>query len=105
MRTNVRFSFCAQKVFTSEVAFGIHDRSFFPPSMDEVIATKEMQIERKYVVIELRENSRGRFLRITEESHGRRNAVIVPSTGLAEFHGAMGEIMKAAGETTAVKVE
>ena len=53
--------------------------------MDNIIAAQELQIERKHFYIEFRENDRGRFLRITEEAHGRRNTIIVPSTGLEEF--------------------
>ncbi len=63
--------------------------------MDTVIASKELQVERKRFVIELRENPRGRFLRITEDSHGRRNTVIVPSTGLNEFMAAADEVCAA----------
>ena len=50
--------------------------------MDNIIEAKELQIERKHFYVELRENERGRFLRITEEPHGRRNSIIVPSTGV-----------------------
>lgn len=53
--------------------------------MDTVIASQALQIERKQFVVELRENPRGRFLRITEEAHGRRNTVIIPGTGLNDF--------------------
>lgn len=63
--------------------------------MDQLIATRELQVERKYFFIEFRENERGRFLRITEEAHGRRNAVIVPSTGLDEFGAALREVLAA----------
>ena len=35
----------------------------------------------KHFHVEFRENDRGKFLRITEEAHGRRNTIIVPSTG------------------------
>jgi len=66
--------------------------------MDTVIASKELQIERKIFSIELRENGRGRFLRITEEAHGRRNTVIVPSTGLNEFMAAADEVCAARNE-------
>ena len=66
--------------------------------MDTVIASKELQIERKIFSIELRENGRGRFLRITEEAHGRRNTVIVPSTGLNEFMAAADEVCAAGNE-------
>lgn len=64
--------------------------------MDQVIASRELQIERKHFCIEFRENERGRFLRITEEAHGRRNTVIVPSTGLNEFMQAADEVCTAA---------
>ena len=49
--------------------------------MDNIIEARELQIERKHFYVELRENDRGKFLRITEEAHGRRNSIIVPSTG------------------------
>ena len=75
---------------------------FFPETkfprayMDNVIASQELQVERKHYYIEFRENERGRFLRITEEAHGRRNTVIVPSTGLNEFNAAIDAVVVAA---------
>ena len=62
--------------------------------MDNVIITKELQVERKHFYIEFRENERGRFMRITEEAHGRRNTIIIPSTGLEEFMAMAGEVMQ-----------
>ena len=70
--------------------------------MDNTIASKEIQVERKHLVIEYRENSQGRFLRITEEAHGRRNTVIVPSTGLAEFLNGITEVLGQAEEASPV---
>jgi hypothetical protein len=70
--------------------------------MDNVIASKEVQVERKRFLIEFRENARGRFLRITEDSHGRRNTVIVPSTGLNDFMAAADEVCTAANQAAAV---
>ena len=66
--------------------------------MDTIIASKEIQVERKHLVIEFRENSQGRFLRITEEAHGRRNTVIVPSPGLPEFLSSIASVLAQAGE-------
>ena len=63
--------------------------------MDSVIEAKELQIERKRFHVEFRENERGKFLRITEEAHGRRNTIIVPSTGLDDFTAAIGEVLGA----------
>ena len=68
--------------------------------MDHVIASRELQVERKHFIIEFRENERGRFLRITEEAHGRRNTVIVPSTGLNEFMSAADAVCTAANESS-----
>ncbi len=65
--------------------------------MDNVIESRELQIERKLFRLEFRENDRGRFLRITEEAHGRRNTIIVPSTGLHEFTIAIGEVLASNG--------
>ena len=70
--------------------------------MDNVIASKELQVERKRFIIEFRENERGRFLKIVEESHGRRNTVIVPSTGIDEFNGAVDEVLDVADKSSPV---
>jgi len=64
--------------------------------MDNILATRELQIERKHFFIEFRENARGRFLRITEEAHGHRNCVIVPSTGIDEFVTLLQEVVDSA---------
>jgi hypothetical protein len=61
--------------------------------MDNILATREIQVERKHFYIEFRENDRGQFLRITEEAHGRRNTIIVPSTGLDEFATMVDEVL------------
>jgi hypothetical protein len=63
--------------------------------MDNIIEMKQVQIERKHFYVELCENDRGRFLRITEEAHGRRNTVIVPSTGTNEFTAAIEDVLAA----------
>ena len=64
--------------------------------MDNIIEAKELQIERKHFHVEFRENDRGKFLRITEEAHGRRNTIIVPSTGVEEFTAAIEEVLASA---------
>jgi len=69
--------------------------------MDNIIESRELQVERKHFYIEFRENERGRFLRITEEAHGRRNTIIVPSTGVDEFTGAIAEVIENAERAAA----
>jgi hypothetical protein len=68
-------------------------KSAAPGIMDNIIEAKELQIERKHFYVEFRENDRGKFLRITEEAHGRRNSIIVPSTGVDDFTAAISEVL------------
>ncbi len=68
--------------------------------MDNVIDAKQLQIERKHFQVELRENDRGKFLRITEEAHGRRNTIIVPSTGVDDFTAAIGQVLASSERMT-----
>ena len=72
----------------------------FCKEMDNLIEARELQIERKHFHVEFRENDRGKFLRITEEAHGRRNTIIVPSTGVEEFTAAIDDVIDHAERTT-----
>lgn len=60
-----------------------------PPSSgaveEKLLRSERFQIERKIFTLSLRENPRGRFLRITEDVSGRHDTVIVPAPGLDEF--------------------
>jgi hypothetical protein len=69
-----------------------------PPVAEDTLKSGEIQIERKNFVFSLKENPRGRFLRITEDVGGRRDTIIIPSTGLAEFKKLVDEMVKAAEE-------
>jgi len=65
-----------------------------------------IQIERKQFFFDLKENPRGRFLRITEDVGGRRDTIIIPSTGLEEFMEVLSRAIKVnqeAGEVIAAK--
>jgi 3-dehydroquinate dehydratase len=62
--------------------------------MDTLIEAKELQIERKHFYVEFCENNRGKFLRIIEEAHGRRNTIIVPSTGVDDFTAAIDDVLE-----------
>ena len=56
---------------------------------DAPLYSHSIRVERKHITFELRENPRGRFLRITEEVEGRRDTVIVPASGLEQFREAV----------------
>lgn len=55
--------------------------------MEKELLSEQVQIERKLFSFDLRENPRGRFLRITEDVGGRRDTIIVPATGLQDVRG------------------
>jgi PurA ssDNA and RNA-binding protein len=68
---------------------------------DDTLKTDKIQIERKTFIFTLKENTRGRFLRITEDVNGRRDTIIVPATGLQEFESLLDEMVKAATDIPA----
>ena len=82
------------------LSVNFQDHTGYKGIMENVIASKEVQVERKHLSIEFRENERGRFLRITETAHGHRNAVIIPSTGLADFTSALAAVLNLANKAT-----
>ena len=69
-----------------------------PPMNEERLKTEKIQVERKTFIFTLKENPRGRFLRITEDVGGRRDNIIVPAPGLDDFKRIVEEMVKAAGE-------
>jgi hypothetical protein len=69
-----------------------------PHINEDTLKSGQVQIERKAFTLTLKENDRGRLLRITEDLNGRRNSIIVPSTGLREFKKLLEEMIKAADE-------
>ena len=52
--------------------------------METELLNEQIQIERKQFSLALKENPRGRFLKITEDVGGRRDTIIIPSTGLQQ---------------------
>src|SRR5262249_19062127 len=50
-----------------------------------VISEETVQIERKQILMKLKENRGGRFLRITETNGVHFNSVIIPANGLEAF--------------------
>jgi hypothetical protein len=66
--------------------------------MDDVIKSEKLAVERKTFFFDLKENPRGRFLRITEDVNGRRDTIIIPAPGLEEFRKVI-DLMIEAGQT------
>ena len=72
--------------------------------IEETLKTEKIQIERKSFVFALKENPRGRFLRITEDVGGRRDTIIIPAPGLDEFKKVLEGMVRVSGETPAKSV-
>lgn len=70
-----------------------------PPVNEDTLRSDKVQIERKTFVFTLKENPRGRFLRITEDVGGRRDTIIVPAPGLEDFKKILDDMVRAAAET------
>ncbi len=70
-----------------------------PAAAEETLRTDQVQIERKTFIFTLKENPRGRFLRITEDVNGRRDTIIIPATGLDEFRQVFDLMVRTSNET------
>ncbi len=69
-----------------------------PFVQEDTLGSGQVQIERKTFHLALKENPRGRFLRITEHGGTKRTSIIVPATGLDAFREMLEEMVQAAGE-------
>jgi hypothetical protein len=69
-----------------------------PPVAEDTLKSSKVQIERKTFILALKENTRGRFLRITEDVGGRRDTIIIPAPGLEEFKKLLEEMVQASAE-------
>ena len=72
--------------------------------MDEELHNEQVQIERKMFSFTLKQNPRGRFLRITEDVSGRRDTIIIPSTGLERVREIIDRVIEADKEAGPVTV-
>ncbi len=70
-----------------------------PAVVEDTLKSDKIQIERKTFVFTLKENPRGRFLRITEDVNGRRDTIIIPATGLEEFRKLLDGMIQTSAET------
>jgi hypothetical protein len=77
-------------------SYGAHPHK--PHVQEEMLKSEKVQIERKTFIFALKENPRGRFLRITEDVGGRRDTIIVPATGLEDFQRLVQEMVKASAD-------
>ena len=62
------------------------------------IHTEKIFAYRKIFFLDLKQNDRGRFVKITEDVRGRRDTIMVPSEVLEEFITALQQISEASDE-------
>lgn len=61
--------------------------------MDPLVSEK-INVDRKIFFLDLKENQRGRFLKITEDVGGRRDTIMVPVEAFREFQEALSRIVE-----------
>jgi hypothetical protein len=64
-----------------------------PRGEERTLRSEKVQIERNTFFLDLKENDRGRFLRITEDVGGRRDRIIMPATGMEDFARALDDLI------------
>ena len=65
---------------------------------NEPIHTEKIFTDRKIFFMDLKENDRGRFVKITEDVKGRRDTIMVPADVLDDFVEALKNVQTAASE-------
>ena len=53
------------------------------------LASEKISVDRKIFFLDLKENNRGRFLKITEDVGGRRDTIMLPAEAFQEFSEAL----------------
>ena len=71
-----------------------------PPSPP--IASEKITIDRKTFFLDLKENQRGRFLKITEDVAGRRDTIMLPAEAFKDFVEAFERLMQFESTVSAV---
>jgi len=58
------------------------------------LASEKIAVDRKIFFLDLKENNRGRFVKITEDVGGRRDTIIVPVAAFRDFVEAIERLME-----------
>lgn len=93
MISNEHSSFSDHKVYSAQKS-----HCSKPNVAEQTLTVQEIQIDRKMFTFMLKENARGRFVRIVEIAGQRRNSIVIPAVGLDDFGRVFRETVKANGE-------
>lgn len=66
-------------------------------TQEKTLSVGEIRVENKNIRASIKENHRGRFMRITEETRGKHSTVIIPYGGVVEFLALLGQVSEDAG--------
>ena len=69
-----------------------------PRVSEDELKSERLEVERKTFTFALKENPRGRFLRITENVGGRYDNIMIPASGLEDFRRVFDEMTKQAND-------
>jgi len=64
------------------------------PVPPQSLSSEKFTVDRKEFFLDLKENDRGRYIKITEDVGGRRDTIMVPMAGAAEFHQMLGRLIE-----------
>jgi hypothetical protein len=65
---------------------------------DHELFSVQFPVENKMFYVDLKQNSAGTYLKISEKSGGRRHNVLIPVAGLPQLREALEQAMSVAGE-------
>lgn len=60
----------------------------------ELLASEKIGVDRKLFYLDLKQNSRGRYLKITEDVGGRRDTIMLPVEAFQDFFQALVRLME-----------
>lgn len=63
-------------------------------AINEPLASEKIAVDRKIFFLDLKENNRGRFLKITEDVGGRRDTIMLPVAAFREFADALDRLIE-----------
>ncbi|HEY3761785.1 MAG TPA: hypothetical protein VGN23_08555 [Verrucomicrobiae bacterium] len=79
-----------------------HLRSLGP---EHAIKTEQARFGDVNLMLSLKENSRGRFLRVSEKSGERFASLMIPAAGLRQFNGTLSEVFRTNGKPGRVQID
>jgi len=70
------------------------DESIHRPPASPPISSEKLVSDRKLFFLDLKENQRGRFLKITEDVGGRRDTIMLPAEAFKDFTEALQRLIE-----------